>query len=107
MPKIEKGIPIPPKNETEGVTSDLRDLLAADIGDSIFFPVPEGMTISKFSTRMTSSISKIGKGWATQRQDSVSEPDPSPMPEGHAQGMLVTHGIRVWKKADLETPTSQ
>lgn len=91
MSKIEKNIPIPAgTNGTNPIAEDLRELSKADIGDSIFFPVPEGTTAAKFSGRMTSYISKVGTGWATQRRETK-----------HAGEEAAVEGIRVWKKAEL------
>lgn len=89
--KIQSNIPIPTStigNRSE-LMSDLRELSQAQIGDSAFFEKPEDTTIQKWRSKISSSITHIGSGWATY----------SKTPE-QVDGVEV-EGIRVWKKADV------
>ena len=88
---IQSGIPMPVKNEAPGLMTDLRQLLAARVGDSAFFEKPEGTSAKTWKNRVSSSITNIGPGWATYVGTSEAV-------EGRVE---LVEGVRVWKKADL------
>ncbi len=73
--------------------ADLRELLAANEGDSAFFAMPEedGITLKKWTNRVSSSITNIGSGWASylKTKESLEEGGPE------------IEGVRVWKRADV------
>lgn len=85
--KIDTDIPMPEKTSGEtGLTADLRELLAAPVGASAFFELPEGTKIERFSKRMSTAVAKVGRGWATHErrlENGIS-------------------GIRVWKKGEVQ-----
>lgn len=98
--KIDKGIPLPDTNPSgaTGLSGDIRELFTkGDVGDSAFFPCPQGRTPTQFSATMTSTIANVASRCMSQRR--VKEDN--------------VEGIRVWKrfnstdealKANNETP---
>ena len=73
---IEKGIPLPKGsygNKT-GITSKLRELMAAEVGDSILITGSTNMIVANLANQAG------GKGWYTVRS--------------------MIDGVRIWKKAE-------